>query len=135
MRTELGAAQAQARMTSAGLLVVEFRGPITSGTALDALKRPVADAVRGRARAVLADYSGAVLALSESEIRLMMSGGESHNLPDLPACVLASVEVAARLKRHAVAAVLRHRVVRLVETDRAGANHWAHRLACEAQRP
>lgn len=135
MKTEVGAAQASARMTDAGVLVVEFRGPITSGGMLDALKSPIADAVRGQARAVLADYTRAVLALSDADIRLMMAGGELHNLPDLPACVLAPVDAATSLKRHAVAAVLHERRIRLVETDLMGANQWARRLADEARQP
>jgi hypothetical protein len=135
MKTNVGAAQAHARMTGAGVLVVEFRGPITSLAMLDELKRPIADRARGSALAVLADYTRAVLAVSDAEICRMMGGHDLHNLPDLPACVLAPTDTAPRLKRHAVAAVLHHRLVRLVETDRAGALHWAHRLACEAQRP
>jgi hypothetical protein len=87
-------------MTAGGVLVVEFSGPITSGAMLDALKAPIADAVRGQARAVLADYTRAALALSDAEVLLMMAGGEAHNLPDLPASVAASHEVHARM-RHA----------------------------------
>lgn len=106
MRTEQGAATAAARMTAGGVLVVEFSGPITSGAMLDALKAPIADAVRGQARAVLADYTGAVLALSDADIRLMMAGGESHNLPDLPAVVVASAETAAFLSGAALHATI-----------------------------
>ena len=106
MKTNASAASASARITSGGVLVVEFAGPITSGAMLDALKAPIAAQSRGRARAVLADYTRAVLALSDEEIRQMLAGGEPHNLPDLPAVVVADTETAAFLSGAALCATI-----------------------------
>lgn len=119
MKTNACAASASARLTGSGVLVVEFFGPITSGGMLDALKTPIAAQSRGQARAVLADYTRALLALSDAEIRLMMAGGEPHNLPDLPAVVVADTETAAFLSGAALHATISCGRLRAVSPTRA----------------
>jgi hypothetical protein len=115
-------------MTDGGVLVVRFSGPITSGAMLDALKRPIAAQLGAHSRAVLADYTAATLALPDEAIRLMMAGGESHNLPDLPAVVVADAETGAALCAAALHATINGGALRSISPSQAHGLRQLQRL-------
>jgi len=114
-------------MTPGGVLVVTFSGVLTWPT-LEALKAPIADAMGGRAVAVVADYTAATLALSDADVSAMMAYGSPYNLPTLPAVVVADAFTAVKLGQAALDATISGGVLRSVAGSRAQGLQLLERL-------
>lgn len=119
-------AAAEAEITPGGVLVVKFEGLLVAA-GLAALKARVVAGMKGKPRAVLADYSRAVLAVSARELDSMMVGRSPEDLPDLPAVVVVGdAAILPAMRRAAMAAGMSHGVRRVVKLDAQSALSWAH---------
>ena len=107
--------------------MVTVAGAVTPG-ALAYLKRRIVAKLPVKPSAVVADYRGAVLALSNADIRHMMCGGEAENLPALPAAVVSRLDTAHAFRRHAGAAAFEG-LARRVFADPESAARWAYQEA------
>lgn len=95
------------------VLVVRFGGVLTASL-LNALKAEISRRHGAGAEGVIADYCGAVLALSDADVERMMIGQEPENLPHLPAVVVAGAADSERLHRQAVKSAVAHALPRAV---------------------
>jgi hypothetical protein len=125
-RVEFNGAAAHAEVHGA-VLVVKFGG-LLMAESLAAVKSGVVRQMRGSPRAVLADYSGAVLALNDAQLDDMMSGDGPEQLYHLPAAVVAPRGGGQALQAAALRAAVHHGALRSVAPDLAGGMVLAHRL-------
>jgi hypothetical protein len=135
VRTEVAHAGvlARAELLNSGVLIVEFSGLILAD-GLAALKREiVADlALAPGPVAVVADYSAAVLALTERQGAEMMTGGGPENLVALPAVVISPQQSRGLLQRAAEVAAGRGEWRAVVRDRRAAADSVARMLSLAA---
>ena len=113
-------------VTSEGVLVVEWRGVVTIGAALE-VKRRIYDALRLAPVGVVSDYSEATVVMTPVEVARIMIGGR-HDLPKLPAAVVASDAACSRLYAASVTAAACGRW-RYVCRDASQALEWTLRLS------
>lgn len=114
---------ARFEVTPSGVLIVEWGGVVTIGAA-DELKRAICADLPARPIGVVSDYRLAVVAMADAELVRIMLGGR-HDLPDLPAAVVANDGNCNPLYRASVTAAASDRW-RYVCRDPQQALGWAH---------
>lgn len=120
-------AEALVDLAPTGVLMVTIAGAVTPGS-LAYIKQEIAAKLRAEPAAIVADYRGAVLALSNADIRNMMCGCEVENLRALPAAVVSRADTAHAFRRHAGAAAFEG-LARRVFPDPESAARWAYQEA------
>lgn len=112
-----------ADLLSCGVLVVHFKGLLTVET-LNQLRRqvlPLAD----KARAVVADYSRATMAMTSDEMLRMVHRQHNDEMIEMPTAVVADEATEHLFRPVALGAALLHGRRRLVTRDLAQALAWA----------
>ena len=112
-------ARADFETTPDGVLVVRW-GDFVTLRAADEVKQAICAALPVRPVGVVSDYSRAVVAMSDAELVRIMMGGQ-HDLPELPAAVIANAGMCRALYAASITAAL--------------AGQWRHvcRTAAEAE--
>ena len=117
---------ATAHLLPSGVLVVAWRGVVTMRAA-DAAKAEIAARLPWRPAAIVSDYRGAALALDADELLRIMLGGP-HEMPELPAAVVAHEAVSHAMRRASMSAAWAGRW-RCVFHGPSPALAWAHHQA------
>lgn len=125
-RIEIGGARAAAEMRGQ-VLVVRFEGLLVVD-ALTGMKRGIMAQMAVEPDAVLADYSGAVLAMTDGQLDEMMAGDDPENLFHLPAAVVAPRAGSQAVQAAALRAAVRHGALRSVVPSLQAGQHLVRRL-------
>lgn len=110
-----------------GVLLVRLCGPLT-GPALLAFKAVIVERSGALARAYVADYSRAAIALDGAQLDLVLEGEAEGSAPTMPAALVVRPEDVDLFAGHAMRQALLGRT-RQVFTDESLAMRWAHRYA------
>lgn len=119
--TQYGAG-AEVELLPGGILLVRWRGVVTMASA-EATKRAVAAWLPEQPRGIVSDYRGALVAMGDADMIRIMMGGQ-HDLPELPAAVIANQDASRPFFEAAVTAAWVGERWRYVCHDRSEALGW-----------
>lgn len=113
-----------AGLLAKGVLLITVSGSVT-GSTVRSVRPLLAAKYRASARVVIADYSGALMALDAADIWDLMTAGCDQSVPPLPAAFVVSPSMAGPMTDAALSAGISRGLLCVVKRDVQSALAWA----------